>query len=403
MSDEVQDNAKGETDLGGIDDAISLPDIPMPEVKQVKTIDDTFTGAVKYCVIGSGQGGSRIAQTFWETGYKRVCAINSTSKDLTPIQIPEDRKLVIGDSADKGAGKKLELGQEYAQHSYEDIIDLMRRSFDTKFDRIMIAVGAGGGTGAGSAGVLVDAAHEWAQSCGVEKPDGPTKVGVILALPQRSEGVRPARNAHAVLLALLNMQQAGKISPLVIIDNQRIDDVFPGATVDKFWSLANQSICSLFHLFNLLAAKDSSYSTFDRADYDDILSSGIVSFGATPMPEPETHTDISAAIRQNLSNNILSGGFDLKGASRAGCIFVAGSGLLSTIPQAWFNHGFEMLTRMIGADSVVHRGIYKGSKETIAAYTIIGGLPVPTEKIAALALDGKVSDGESGDGLVQGH
>jgi len=311
----------------------------------------------------------------------------------------------VGDSEDKGAGKDLDLGKKYAKQSYEDVLDLMRRSFDTDFDRIMITVGAGGGTGAGSAEVLVDVAHEWAQSCGAEKPDGPTKVGMVLALPQRSEGVRPSRNAYAVLEKMLKLQLAGKISPLVVIDNQRIDDVFPNVTVDKFWTIANQSICSLFHLFNLLAAKDSSYTSFDRADYDDILASGVVSFGATPMQEPKTHTDISAAIRQNLSNNILSSGFELKEASKAGCVFVASRSLLGTIPQAWFNHGFEMLTRMICDDSVVHRGIYRGQKESLAAYTIIGGLPVPHERMKALALDGKRGVGvvDTGDGLVSGH
>ena len=409
MSDEPRDdtleNDVQENPDDGFDDAISLPDIPMPEVVEDKTIQDTFAGAVKFCVIGSGQGGSRIAETFWDIGYKRVCVVNSTTKDLTPIKMPEDRKLVVGNSEDKGAGKDLELGKKYTKQSYEDVLDLMRRSFDTEFDRIMITVGAGGGTGAGSAEVLVDVAHEWAQSCGAEKPDGQTKVGMILALPQRSEGVRPSRNAYVVLEKMLKLQMEGKISPLVVIDNQRIDDVFPNVTVDKFWNVANQSICSLFHLFNLLAAKDSSYTSFDRADYDDILSSGVVSFGATPMKEPKTHTDISAAIRQNLSNNILSSGFELKDATKAGCVFVASKGLLSTIPQAWFNHGFEMLTRMIGEDSVVHRGIYRGAMESLAAYTIIGGLPVPHERLKALALDGKHGMGtvDSGDGLVSGH
>ncbi len=394
MSDEPESN---DSDL----DAISLPDIPMPQVAEDKTIKDEFTGAMKFCFIGSGQGGSRIAETFWDIGYRRVCAVNSTSRDLNPVKLPDKRKLVIGDSQDKGAGKDMVLGKQYAKQSREKILDLMRRSFDVEFDRIIITIGAGGGTGAGSAEVLVEIAREWAESCDVAKADGPPKVGVILALPQRSEGVKPSKNAVDLLSRMFNLQIKNLISPLVIIDNQRIDEVYPDVSVDKFWSTANQSICSLFHLFNLVAAKDSQYVSFDRADYDDILSSGIVSFGATPMAKPKSSTDISAAIRQNLSNNILSGGFDIKQATKAGCVFLAGAQILGDVPQSWINHGFEMLTRMLGDDSVVHRGVYKSTKDELAAYMLIGGLPMPYERIVALRRDGhmNVASSEADDGV----
>ena len=44
----------------------------------------------------------------------------------------------------------MEKGEQAAKEFYEDVYDLMRRSFGNDFDRILVCVGAGGGTGGGS-------------------------------------------------------------------------------------------------------------------------------------------------------------------------------------------------------------------------------------------------------------
>ena len=82
-----------EEDISNIDDiGIDLPDIPMPdENAQTQEIEDEFEGAYKFAIIGVGQGGSRIAETFWNLGYRRVCVINTAKQDLKYINIPEDR------------------------------------------------------------------------------------------------------------------------------------------------------------------------------------------------------------------------------------------------------------------------------------------------------------------------
>ena len=50
---------------------------------------------------------------------------------------------------------------------------------------------------------------------------------------------------------------------------------------------------------------------------------------------------------------------------------------LDNIPQSNLEHGFEQLSRMMGADSTVHRGIYAGAMQGLAVYTAIGGLQSP--------------------------
>ena len=83
------------------DSGIDLPDIPLPDEQEVEEeIVDTFEdSAFKLAVVGVGQGGSRIAETFWQLGYRRVGVINTAKQDLALVKIPDSNKLLIGDGA----------------------------------------------------------------------------------------------------------------------------------------------------------------------------------------------------------------------------------------------------------------------------------------------------------------
>ena len=79
-----EENNNINEDISSIDDiGIDLPDIPMPDDHpQLQEIEDEFEGAYKFAIVGVGQGGSRIAETFWNLGYRRVCVINTAKQDL---------------------------------------------------------------------------------------------------------------------------------------------------------------------------------------------------------------------------------------------------------------------------------------------------------------------------------
>ena len=108
MSEENQDNPVGQTaseymNPGGFD--ISMPDIPIPEPEEEqvaeKEIKDEVETAFKFAFIGAGQGGSRIAETFYDFGYRKVAVLNTAQQDLNTIKkVPH--KLCIGEG---GAGK----------------------------------------------------------------------------------------------------------------------------------------------------------------------------------------------------------------------------------------------------------------------------------------------------------
>jgi cell division GTPase FtsZ len=374
---------------------VDVPDIPMPvESAGAETVEDECRGAFKMAIVGTGQGGSRLAESFWKLGYRRVCCVNTNSQDLAAIGIPESNKLIM-DIGTGGAGKDPSRGAAAAKQYYEDVYDLMRKSFGREFDRIMVCVGAGGGTGGGSAKTLVEIAHDIARSFKVETEGGKPAVGVIVALPRVAEGGKVNENAYALLEALFALvgKDKGKmggrtLSPLVIVDNDRINRIYPNLPVSEFWDVANRSVSALFHLFNSIAIQDSEFTTFDRADLEDILDSGVVSFGACPIAKWDSLTDISHAIRDNLKNNVLVGGFDISQARTAGCVFIGSSDVLKKVPQEHLEHGFEMLARIMKVGGTVHRGIYKGAKPGLVVYSALGELGKPEDRMSEIQRTG---------------
>lgn len=357
---------------------ITVPDIPMPVETEAFEIKDTFDGGFKFAFIGAGQGGGRLAHSFYKLGYRRVCAINTAEQDLATLPLPETHKKCLGETG--GAGKNPTVARATFKDHKEDVLDFMRRSFGPTLDRIFVCAGAGGGTGAGTAVQLVDTAFELQKSlkCTSEK------VGVVVALPKLAEGKKVAANAFNTLVDLMELTAKGIVSPLIIVDNEKIGTLYPKLAVDTFWDTANMSVASLFHLFNTICTKNSHYTSFDRADLQTVLDSGLITFGANPVEKFTDETDISYAVRNNLRKNILTGGIDLATGSVAAAVVIGGVEILTALPQAHIEHAFDQLNRMLKPGNTVHRGIYRGNKPNLIVYTIIGGLGRPEEKLADL-------------------
>ena len=358
------------TDLG-----IDLPDIPLPDDEPLEEgVKDVFEDAAfNFAIVGVGQGGSRLAESFWNLGYRRVGVINTAQQDLSLIKVPEENKLLIGEG---GAGKNPEVADEVFRTKYEDILDFLKKTFGSGFERVLVCAGAGGGTGAGGVAKVIEICHDLNQSLGKETKDTDAKVGCVLALPTRAEGIKVQDNSKKTVSKVVDLQKAGVVSPLVILDNEKIKQLYPRLSVNQFWTTANNSSCSILHLFKNISAKECAYPTFEKADLDTIFSSGIIMFGATPIKD-FSDTGISHAIRDNLRKNILAG-IDASTGNIAACVIIGDKNSLDNIPQANLEHGFEQLSRIMGSGSMVHRGIYAGAKEGLAVYTAIGGLKAPS-------------------------
>ena len=367
--------------------AVSLPDMPgsfeEPAVEPPSSAhEDLFEGAMRMAFIGAGQGGGRIAQAFWDMGYRRVCAVNTTDQDLESLTI--EKKMVIGGGSRGGAGKNPEEGMAAAKESFEDVMDLMLRSWGEKVEQVYVCVGAGGGSGTGSWSVLVDGVREYCKSTNIEKPLS-QHIGVIMTIPKRSEGARVQANGLLALKQALQMLESEKISSLILVDNARIHELFPGLPVKKFWQVANQNFAAVLHTLNLLAAQKSEYSTFDRADFRNIVRNGLMIFGMTRVTKWQGKEDISQAVRQNLKGTLLAEGFDLATATTAGAVVVAHDDVLSEIPMENIDYAFHSLGRTLGNEGVtLHSGIYEGAQPGMRVFTIISGLEPPAARLAEL-------------------
>ncbi len=374
-------------------DSIDVGDIPMPTTAVQTSVEDAFSykTAFGFSFVGVGHGGSRIAEEAYNLGYRRVCAINTTDKDLVHIKIPQASKLVIksaNTASHEGAGKDPNIASAAVVNKSEEVYDLLKRCFGERYDWTFVCLGAGGGTGAGASAKVVEIAGRLMTDLKLER-----RVGAIVALPKNDEGHRVAQNT---IDTLAKLEKLG-LSPIIVIDNERIKSIYPKIAVGQFWSVANRGICALLHLFNRISAQASKYTAFDPADFATILDSGVVVFGATAIPSYESQADISKAIRMQLQTNILAAvdTADLAKGKRAGCIFVGGESILDSIPQEYLDHGFEMLSRILAPGSTIHRGIYPGSQNDLRTYTMIGGLDMPRSRLQELAkLSGSITKQE---------
>lgn len=363
-------------DVGGIappiDDGIAIPDL-LPEAEQVLVgdIEDEFPYdvAFNFGFIGVGQGGSRIAETFYKIGYRRVVVIDGSHPDLQDV----DDNILKMDLKTGGAGKDVSYGEGSVSDKDEEIWDLLIRGLGKKVDCILVCAGLGGGTGSGGCHKVVDVAKRYMEHIG-----RPNRVGAVVTLPTADEGQLVAKNAIQTFTRLRNADP----SPMIIIDNQRINDLYhPGVT--KFFQVCNEQTTKLFHLFNQLAAQRSRLITFDRSEYASLLDAGIVVFGASSIKQYESSADISTAIRNQLERTALAQ-VDLKSGTKAGCIFVGGEAILDTVSMDLFGGGFDMLNRLLKDGSVVHRGVYRGSVSDLRCYTMLAGLDPPAERLRQL-------------------
>lgn len=353
-----------------------MPEIPNPVQETAQEFKDKDTVGFKFGFIGAGQGGGKLAEAFSQIGYARVGAINTADQDLETVNVP--KKFKFGNQ--QGAGKDRSVAKSAFSDQKEDVVDFIKQSVGTDIDRIFVTVGAGGGTGAGVCSELVKVVKEYQDTVKASSQ----YVGVVLALPKLSEGKKVSLNAYETLKEVCQLVEDKIVSPLIILDNEKINTLYPKLPVSKFWQVANSNISSLFHLFNNIVTKSSQHSTFDSNDFRTVLDSGIMVFGMANVPNLNNEAEISKAVRENLKRNVLCGELELSTGKVAATVAIADEKTLDNIPQEYLDNAFNQLNRTLQPGSTVHQGVYKGNKEGLSIFTAIGGIATPEGKLQAL-------------------
>lgn len=374
-------------DIGNV--AASLDPRSHVQAAQQVVVNDAFSYDVAFnmAFIGSGQGGARLASSFYGLGYRRVALFNTAESDFQGL--PEEinrHTLEIG-----GAAKDARFAEQAISGREEEVWDLLQRSWGNDMDYGLVCVGLGGGTGSGTSGKIVEIARQYMESKG-KAP----RVGAIVSIPSYTEGQQVCRNAVTAFQKLMEL----KVSPIILIDNARIHQLYkPGMT--QLFNVANSTVSQLFHLFNQLAAVHSPLITFDKSELAQLLDHGICVMGAASLQNITSPADISASIRDHLTNNVLAE-VDLKKGTKGACLFVGDQNHLDNLSLDYFEAGFTQMNRTLkGGTSVVHRGVYIGSAPGLQAYAMISDLPPPVSTLARLAKEAQLTKSHLTGGLAQ--
>lgn len=338
-------------------------------IKKVKE-DGIMKKAINYGIVGLGQGGCRIAYEFEKIGYPTI-AINTSSQDLDKVDCKV--KVSIGQG---GAGKDLRIGAKAVNTHRNKIMEVYRREFKN-VDHAIICAGSSGGTGGGGLKAIAETLSDYK-----------LPVGVLTTFPLKSEDTRAKKNTLSVLNELVKMQNNKKIRPLIIIDNNKIEQKHPGLSTLKFWNVANNEVVKTFDVFNKLSATSTAYTSLDPADYTKIINSGgCMIFGnisITNTNPEKKDTIFSDAIEKNINNGLLVEGFNLVQATHCGCIIVANEGQLESIPRKAEEAAFSTIMELIGSGSV-YKGVYSLSQlENPEIFFILSGLSLPEPRVREL-------------------
>ena len=362
---------------------LDLEDYEIPKEKET-AIEDKSKGSVKYAFIGAGQGGSRLAKSFYDLGYKKAIVLNTSKHDLDMLPMPDTQKFFMN-IGEEGAGKIMDRGRMAAEKYQQEIFDMMRRLFGF-VDQVLVCVGAGGGTGGGSILPLLGIAKKYLKYIGHGNPT--ERMGAVISLPTAGEASSPqvAANALEVAESVGALAEKGEISPLVIVDNDKIVKMYKNLTPVKYWPTINGAVSNLFNIFNYLSSCASSYTSFDTTDYLSLVrSGGCMIFGLARIKDYKAEQNISQTLKNVLHNTLLAEGFDLGTAKTAAAIVVAGKKIMDTEAGLMdkINYAFDCMSNMC-PNATVHRGIYEDARDSLRIYTIISGLKMPKSRLAKL-------------------
>lgn len=337
--------------------------------------------SIEFGIIGTGQAGSKLAASFNKFGYNAI-AINTAMQDLKHIDLPDSNKLLIQSGALGGSAKELSIGLDAAQNHKGEIAQLINDKLSTSQVNILCS-SLGGGSGAGSTEVMIDVLTE------IGKP-----VIVMAVLPMSNEDAQTKSNSIETLSKLAAFTREKKIANLIVVDNAKIETIYQDINQMEFYDVANKAIVEPLDAFNTLSAMSSSVKALDSTELAKILLDGeaLSVYGQFDVNNFEEDTAIAEAVINNLSENLLSEGFDLKQAKYVGFMVAANKEVWKKIPASSVNYANSMVNDVCGQPAGVFRGVYSVEdmpNNLVRVYSIFSGLGLPANRVSQLKEEAK--------------
>lgn len=325
-------------------------------------------------VLGSGQAGSRIAETFYKLGYDAV-VVNTATQDLKFIDIPDSNKLLL-EYGLGGAAKEIEIGKAAAESHRGEILQLVNEKLSSAQVNVL-CLSLGGGSGAGSCETLVDLLSS------TGKP-----LVVMTVLPMDTEDAQTKSNALETLSKLAKLTQTKKVNNLIVVDNAKIEAIYHNVSQVEFYGIANRAIVEPIDAFNALSSMPSAVKGLDPMEWSKIFidGEGLTVYGELTVDNYAEDTAIAEAVVNNLNGNLLAGGFDLKQSRYVGVIITANKEVWSKIPSSSITYALAMINDSCGVPKGVFKGIYtvESNDPVVKVYSIFAGLGLPDSRISQL-------------------
>lgn len=379
-AEEVVDDSKNESELNeDILNALKAKAAKKKEKDMPPKIVSKVKRSLNIGVIGTGQGGSKLAACFYELGYSSV-VINTAAQDLEHIKVPESNKLLL-DYSLGGAAKELSIGHAAALEFKPEINELVHAHLNES-EILLLTTSLGGGSGAGSVEVVIDVLAQ------LERP-----VLVMAILPMANEDAQTKQNALETLAKLTKAAQAEQIAGLIVVDNAKIESIYTDVSQLNFYNVANNAIIKTLDVFNRLSSQPSPIKGIDNMELSKILTDGrgLITYGEMKVSNYTDDTAIAEAVIENLNSNLLSGGFDLKQARYVGVMIAAPKAVWDHVPTGSIDYAMAMINENCGSPNGVFKGIYEveSDDDFISVYSIFSGMGLPSDRIEQLKVETK--------------
>jgi cell division GTPase FtsZ len=340
-----------------------------------------MTTRLKFAVIGLGQCGGNIANTFAKYGYPSM-AINTSILDLKDLaNIPENRKVHTPYNETDGAGKDPRIGEKAIFAHLPNILGGIQQ-FVSGADAILITAGLGGGTGSNIA-LLGNMLKRFN-----------LPIVTLVTIPTNDESALSKVNA----LRAINRIVGENFDSCVIVDNNKILHQFPDSSLSAFYPQANDYMVKTFNNFNSLTTEYSARSliSFDNEDFRKVLlSKGILIFGETELQSSQLNTldDILPRLREIWSaGGLMAEGFNFATAASGAISIYAPEEILKKTSSRFLNMlGEEFKSLTNGA--TCYFGLYEvPNSSVIRISTMLGRLSIPVrlqEMLVEASSEGK--------------
>ena len=376
VEDNLEDNNIEEDKLAALKAKMAKKQEQNQENNMPPKIVEKKRRSLNFGVVGSGQAGSRLAESFKKLGYEAV-AFNTAPQDLEQIDLPDNHKYLL-EYGIGGAAKDVDIGHAAAETHKQAIANVV---CDVLGDAqvFLLCLSLGGGSGAGSHDVMIDVLS------GTGRP-----IAVVTVLPMSTEDAQTKQNALNTLSKLAVLAQNKVISNLIVIDNAKLESIYSDVSHMNFFSVGNQAIVKPIDAFNRFSSMASQEKSLDPMEWAKLFTDGegLCVYGEVHVHDyANDNTAIAEAIIENHENGLLASGFNLAQAKYAGALIVGNSKVWEQIPRGSVDYAMSLIQENCPGAEGVFRGTYIDNsieEDVVKVYSMFSGLGLPDNRVSQL-------------------